>query len=319
MSADSKVSVKEAAQLLSGADHIYVLCHRAPDGDAIGSAVGMCGALRKLGKRAKVVCADPFAARYAYINIAEDSFPMGFLLCVDTADEKLFGAGMKEYLGKADLCIDHHPSNTFYAKNTLLEPKAGATAEIIYDVIEELKVSFDPFLANCLYTGMATDTGCFRYGNTTSAILRKAANLIDCGAEHGKINKTMFEDKPRKLLEIERQAISTLEFYLNDRCAVMTISREMMEKCDVSDSELEGISSIPRQIEGVVVGITLKQQPTGTYKISVRSSQQIDASKLCSQFGGGGHQRAAGCEIAGDEETVKKLILEAVEKQLRGS
>ncbi|MEG1994133.1 MAG: DHHA1 domain-containing protein, partial [Oscillospiraceae bacterium] len=158
-----------------------------------------------------------------------------------------------------------------------------------------------------------TDTGCFKYSNTSSNTHIIAAHMIDAGASHAKINNELFDTKSKARLELEKEVISGLEYYFDNRCAVIHISNYLLEKTGASDEEIEGLSAIPRQIEGVEVGITLREKENG-YKISMRTTAYVSACEICKSLGGGGHARAAGCFIEGNLEEVTKKIVSEVGK-----
>jgi phosphoesterase RecJ-like protein len=166
-------------------------------------------------------------------------------------------------------------------------------------------------IADCLYTGVSTDTGCFRYTNTTADTLRIAADLLELGADNVFINKVMFETKTKKKIALEREIYDTIEYCCDDKCAIISVTSEMKKKLGVGDDELEGLASIPRQIEGVLVGITMRERDEGGFKVSVRSDSHVNAAEFCARFGGGGHAAAAGCTVKGSlEEAKARLIAE---------
>ena len=158
---------------LLAADDILILCHKNPDGDTIGSGTALCLALQQLGKNAAVLCSDPIPAMYSYmpITVFDGSFRPAFVVAVDVAGIQLFGErnNIQEYAEHVDLCIDHHGSNSGYAYETLVDDGAAAAAELLTTLIPEMGAKITPEIASCLYTGVATDTGCFRFSNTTAA------------------------------------------------------------------------------------------------------------------------------------------------------
>lgn len=310
--------LKGAAKILLSARNILILMHKSPDGDTLGSAFGLCRALLKLGKSAKVICSDPIPKRYGYLVAGADFDKPDLIVASDIATVGLFGDSLEQYAQKVDLCIDHHPSNSGYAKYSFVDPSAAATCEIMTELIGLLGVEIDKNIAECLYTGLATDTGCFRFSNTTPKTLRTAAELIDKGADNAKLNKLLFETVSRGRLEIEKMALETLEYHMGGRVALITLTNDMYEKAGVDESETEGIPSIPATIEGVEAGITIRENGPGAYKISLRTNGALDASNICSMLGGGGHAAAAGCRATGSLDDAKRAILAAVEKQLKG-
>ncbi len=180
-----------------------------------------------------------------------------------------------------------------------------------------MKIKITEQIADCLYTGISTDTGCFRYTNTTSETMRVAAQLMDFGCNTEYINKAMFETKSKTKIQIERAVYDTMTYCADGRCAIIYTTLDMFKSLDVGDDEMEGLASIPRQIEGVLMGITMREKEGGFFKISVRTNCGINASEFCSQFGGGGHPAAAGCTVEGTLDEVRNKLIEAAEKVLK--
>ena len=314
------ITLESAAKTLLSKDKILILTHRSPDGDTIGSGYALAMALRKLGKSVKVDCTDSFPEKYSYFTdkLEKLEFDEEFVVSVDIADTKLLGEKLSDYADKIDLCIDHHGSNTKYAKEYYVEASAAAAAQVIAKLIRLMNVEFDKDIANAIYTGITTDTGCFRYTNVTAETHRIAADMIDCGAESGMINRLMFETKSRSRLEIERRVMDSIQFYLDGRCAIAYATIDMMKESGAVDSDMEGVSSLPRQIEGVMAGITLREKNNGKFKVSVRTTDELDASAICANFGGGGHKAAAGCMITGTLNEAIEQIIEVVRQALEG-
>lgn len=304
----------QAAALLQSHERILVLTHQSPDGDTVGSAGGLCLALRSLGKQAQFVCSDPIPGKYDDMlrTVEPQHFAPDLIVAVDVADAKLLGPGLAQYAGCTDLCIDHHASNTGWGKETLLEGHAGAACEVVALLLKELGVALTPEMAACLYTGMCTDTGCFRYSNTSPRTLRLAAEMMEAGAPAADINLKMFEIKSRSRLALERMALDTLRYAYNNQVAVLVLTNGMIEASGAEEGTTEGLASLPRNIEGVRIGITVREKGAGDYKISVRTDETVDASALCRTLGGGGHARASGCRLSGTEgEVVARMIAAA--------
>lgn len=310
------IGVSETAALLRGKDNILILSHVHPDGDTLGSATALCRALHALGKHACVACEDEIPAKFHYLYRGLDpvDFKPDFYVAVDVADKKLLGEEyMQRYGERILLCIDHHPSNTKYAQYTLLDPKAAAACELIVRLIRALGVEMDAPMADGIYTGLTTDTGCFRYANVTSYTHRYAADAIDAGAHAAQINRVMFETMTRTYMELERLAMEGLRFFHGGRCAVIVLTQEMFRRSGSSEAECDAIASIPRRIEGVEIGITLREKKNGKFKVSVRTNDAIDASAVCRLLNGGGHARAAGGEADGPAEAAVQAVLGAVD------
>ena len=314
------IDKKECLRLLSENDEFLVLSHEHPDGDTLGCAFALCEALRLMGKKRAFMCADKVTNEFSFMldGFENDALSTPVAVCVDVADIHLLGNELaSEFDGKVELCIDHHMSNTGFAKNTYLIEKAAA-CEIVYDLISSLPVEENRYIRNCIYTGISTDTGCFRYQNTSADTFKVASALMEKGIDSGKINKLMFETKSKSFLELEMLARETLEYHFEEKCAIITITQDMYKKSGSSEHECHPITALPRQIEGVLVGAVFKENEEGRFSVSVRTDEGIDASEICSRLGGGGHKGAAGCRPDCSYEEAKKLLLQSVKKSLEG-
>jgi phosphoesterase RecJ-like protein len=235
-------------------------------------------------------------------------------MAVDVASRPQLGA-LKEKYPHVDLCIDHHVTGERYAERLLLDADAAATAQIMYRVITALGATIDKRIANALFTGLTTDTGCFKYANVTAETHRIAAELIGAGADHAAINKKMFETKSRARIDLERYLYNNFFFCYDDRCVISTLSAEVMDQLSLAEEDMDGASSLGRKIEGVLLSAVIRENPEGSYRVSVRSEDPVDASKICLEFGGGGHARAAGCTMKGSLSEVKQNLIEAVGRE----
>lgn len=313
------ITEREAADRLMAADNVLLLAHQYPDGDTIGSNYALFLALRALGKQVRVLCGDPIPERFDYITEGVDmpDFAPDFICAVDVADPTLLGDTLNETYGhRVDLCIDHHSTNVGYAAATCVDADCAAAAMVTMRIIRLLGVELTPAIAACLYTGIATDSGCFKYLNADATTHRMAADCIEAGAPYEMINRTHFDIKSRARIELERLALDGIAFHHHGRVAVMTITTAMIARSGATENDLEGMTPIPRQIEGVWVGITLRQKADGNYKISVRTGHHADATAICGLLGGGGHVRAAGCSVDGTLEEAKAAILAATEQAI---
>lgn len=310
-----KMTIKDIASILKENNNFEILTHNYPDGDCLGCGYGLCLALRQLGKNANVITTDkPKSFKFITDKAPAREFEPGYIVSVDVADEKLLGKNEEKYKGRINLCIDHHGSNVIEAEHRYVDARAAAAGEIIYEVIKELGAEITTDIANCLYTAISTDTGCFCYTNTTSRTLRIAADLLDFGCDNAYINKVMFETKSKRRLELEREILDNMVFCAGDKCAIIYTTLKMVE--GMGDDETEGIASIPRQIEGVELGITIREKEGGEYKVSARTNGDVDACAFCARFGGGGHIGAAGCTIKGTLESTIAELKKAAEETL---
>ncbi len=184
------------------------------------------------------------------------------------------------------------------------------------EIITGLGVEITPHIADCLYIALSTDTGCFKFPSTPARTFEVASKLIAAGAQIEEINTLFFQTKSRQRVEAERFALRHLEYHFNGACALTYLTRDDIDEIGVDPAELEDLTSLPISIEGVKVGLTLRQRPEGSYRISVRTDKEVNACALASRLGGGGHSRAGGCEIEGDLENTKTAILSAVQAEL---
>ena len=307
------LNVEQAAAMLRNADNILILCHKNPDGDTIGCGSALYYALASLGKTAAVLCSDPISRRLSYTRprLFRGEFEPGLVVAVDVAGTQLFGDSglMPSYSRRVDLCIDHHAGNNGYAQYTLLNPEAAAAAELLWEVIEAMGVQLDSQMADCLYTGLATDTGCFRFANTKAKTHRVAARLMEAGARVEELNTLLFATKTRGQMEAERIARSHLEYALDGRCALIWLDRDEIEASQADPSDLEELTALPIGIEGVKIGLTFRQQPGGSWRVSIRTANGVDAVAVARRLGGGGHLRASGCELLGTLDNAKSAVL----------
>jgi phosphoesterase RecJ-like protein len=221
------------------------------------------------------------------------------------------------YGGKVQLCIDHHISNKNYAEKTLLRSDATAACEIIYDLAKFMGVKITKHCAMCLYTGIATDSGCFKYDCTTPRAHEIAAEMMrSYDINFARINRYMFDVKSMGRLKLEAKVNELMEYCLGGKLAIAAVTQDMMKAMNVSMEELEGFAPLTIQLEETEVGILMREREDGVFKCSFRSANEVNVSAICQMIGGGGHAKAAGCTIDGPLEDAKKFLISAVEGAL---
>lgn len=310
------ISVSFAAATLLAERDWLILTHQYPDGDTLGSAFALCRALQRTGRKARVFCPDPIPAKYDYLTATAraDAVSEAHIVAVDVADIKLLGAEAEAVYGhRVDLCIDHHHSNTRYASRLLLQ-ECSAAAMPVSQVIAAMGVSLDTVIAEALYTGISTDTGCFKYSNTTAETHRLAAELMDAGVQADRINREMFDIKSRARIELERLALAGMQFHFRDRLAIMPVTAEMIDRAGAVENDMEGLAPFPRQVEGVWVGVMLREKANGGFKVSFRTGNHADASEIAALLGGGGHAAAAACHIDKPLDETLSLLVDTIAK-----
>ena len=309
-----RIDLNKTCELLRSSGSLVILTHKNPDGDTLGTAYALWHTLGKIGIRSRVVCSEDYPRRYSTIKEyyeanKPDDFEPDAVVSVDCAGKRLFPVEADPYKDRVLLAIDHHGTHQDYAEYTYVDAGRESCSGIMAGIIDMLGVEWDDYTAKCLYTGLSTDTGCFRYTNTTSESLELAARLYRYDIEAAKLNYLYFEEKSIAHIELERAALSEIEMYLGGQIAIMVLTREMLERCGAKPNDIEGITPIPRQIEGVKVGITLRELENGNWKGSLRTMGEPDAGEICKKLGGGGHPGAAGFECSGTLADIKKLIL----------
>ncbi len=307
----------EVAEFLKAQTTLTLFCHQRPDGDTLGSAFGLKNCLEAMGKRVQVLCQDPVSPRYRFLTEGQEWLkgePEGALVFIDVASPDMAG-NLREWAEKADLVIDHHPTNPCYGKMNYVDPKAGATGEIMVE-LADLLGEMSPKAAEAFYTAIATDTGCFKYGNTTVQTHLMAAEAIRRGFDLKATNKWLFQTKSPAEMELNRLALENLEYFEEGKIVSMLISAEMLQKTGAGADELETISALPAQLAGVKVAATFKETQPGVYKVSLRTDGSVHGGEVCAIFGGGGHRQAAGCTLEGRYEELKTKVVHAVKEVL---
>ena len=303
-------NIKETVEKLLSLDKITIITHIRPDGDTLGCAYALCHALKSKGKCVQVVCESEVSPRYRFLSDGYakiDNDVWGNIVCVDIAVPSLAGRKYEEFAKRADIVIDHHPTNAYYGKHNFVRDDAAACGEIIFDIVSEIGC-LDKTIANCLYTAISTDTGCFVYASTSAYTHSVASALADAGAEIAKLNKLLFRTKTPTAFEMEKRVLNSLEYFYDNSIVCMLIKNEWIKELGATEDDMEGLSSIPTQIEGVKGSATFRQIGENEYKLSVRTDGTISASDFCAAFGGGGHKMAAGCTMNGIYCELKKQI-----------
>lgn len=307
----ASLSRKETAEFLQQRDGFGIVTHRRPDGDTLGSAAVLCLGLRQLGKQAYILENPEITEKYAHLHRGLTKTvpaPEDTLVCVDVASPNMLPEVFLPYADTIALRIDHHGSATSFTPWELVEPQTGACGETVYAVLQAMGVTLDAAMANALYTAISTDTGCFRYANTTANTFRVAADCAQAGAELFRLNQELFETNSLGRLRLQGWLVENALFLQGGKVAICALPLEKERELGLTEDDLENISGFPRTIEGVKLAATLRQEPGGRVKLSVRAVPGCDAAAVCAQFGGGGHKGAAGASIdAPMEEAVRRV------------
>ena len=308
------MTAQECSQLLLSKNNILIITHTNPDGDTLCSAAALCSALRRAGKRANLFRNPAVTTKYMpHVEkyFAPKSFKSKYIVSVDVATEKMFAEGFD---GAIDLCIDHHPTNSHYAKKELVCPDKAACGEIVLAVIKEMCGGITQEEADLLYIAVTTDTGCFQYLNTNAATFRAAAELLEYGADTGMVNVKFFRKASRARLKLEGMIYSTMGFYRDGKISVAIITNEMLRQAGAGEEDCDDLAGLAGRAEGASVNITIRERDNGSSKVSVRTGRDVSSSDVCAVFGGGGHAMAAGCTIDCPPEKARDMLLAVIDE-----
>jgi bifunctional oligoribonuclease and PAP phosphatase NrnA len=315
-----------AGHFLREHDHYLVVSHVNPDGDAASSTYVVGLVLRMLGKSYTLVNEGTIPDKFKSLSsdqtirsCTDSSLNAAYshVICVDCADYARVGDVSRLIAEEAHIVnIDHHSTNDFYGEVNVIREDAASTTEVLFDLIEAMRLPIELELAQCLYTGLLTDTGGFRYSNTSPKVLQIASQLIGIGVNSSHLAEIFLERITISHVELLKRALPRLSFYRNGQIAVIYVTKDDIEQSGASDEDLEGLINYPRNIEGVEVGLLFKQRDSETVKVSFRSTGQVDVSEVAKTFGGGGHVRASGCTIRGTIEQAVEQVVAKVEAAL---
>jgi phosphoesterase RecJ-like protein len=310
-----------AKKFIQSNDDFLVVSHLDPDGDAISSTLAVSWMLKQLNKRFTMInqsnAPDKFNFLWGFegiINYTKNAPSRTFerVIFVDCADFSRIGQ-VKSLLSESAqiLNIDHHRTNDFYGAFQLIKVDAAATAEVLYDLAMELEINWSTELGNSIYTGLLTDTGGFRYANTTPKVMRIAAEMLQLGVNGNELADRLLEKLTLSHIILLQKTLSTLSFSEDKKISWVSVTLEDIAEANASNEDLEGLVNYPRNIEGVEVGILFKEVEENKYKVSMRSAGIADVALIAKSFGGGGHYRAAGCTIVGNlQEIISKVVKE---------
>lgn len=325
MTPDLKQAYKTAAQFFQEHDDFLLLVHEKPDGDALGSVLGAAHLLEQLGKTFTLVNDDPIPSKFLFLPMA-DRFVLPedvghkfrSVISFDCGDRKRLGLSGDLIASDASILnIDHHKTNDFFGTANLVDLQAAATCQIVYKISREMEAELSLDAANCLYTGLVTDTGGFRYSNTSEEVMLIAASLLKLGVQPYNVVDKVLETMTWPQVLLIRGALEHVDRNANGRLAWVTVTRAMIEQAGGCDEDVEGLVNYPRNVEGVEVGILFREAAPGKVKVSLRSKYVVDVGAIALEFGGGGHARAAGCTMDGTLDEVKGRVLARVSKELQ--
>lgn len=321
------VTVEQATDILCDGQKYLILFHVHPDGDSVGSAFALRSLICETGREAFCVCSDEVPERLRFLcadaqeSVLPENIPEGYIpdkiISVDTASPSQLGSLYDIYRDRIDLMIDHHGKGTYYADH-YVSSKMSACGEVLYGLL--LSVSNRcglerlPFrVKELVYAAISSDTGCFRYNNTTPNSHKIAAELLEQGVCVADINHRLFGIKTLKQMQVEHAGFERMNFYANGRIAVITFPHSLKEQYGATDENLETLIDVARSVKGVEVAAVIKQfGEENKFRVSMRSSSDFDVSEVCARYGGGGHSRAAGCTLNCDSILTAEMTIVSV-------
>ncbi|MGI6538739.1 MAG: DHH family phosphoesterase [Caldicoprobacterales bacterium] len=321
------MTIKAALHLIENSHRIALIAHVQPDGDAIGSCLALAETLKETGRIIDIYCQDEIPVFLHFLKGAvnikkknQDISTYDLGIAIDCSDEERMGTCIDIFKSaKNTMNIDHHISNTYFAMLNIVDHKAAATGEIVYKILRLLdnkKIIRKP-VAEALYTAISADTGGFRYRNTTAESYRIAAELVECGIDVEYITDKLYKTNSIERIRLLEKALGSLTLYNNNQIAIISITQKDLAVTGAKEYEIENMVNYAKDIVGVKIGILMKEANDGSVRVSFRSKDEIDVSRLAEQYGGGGHKAAAGTTIRMSMERARDAILESAIELLR--
>jgi len=301
----------ECAQFLLTHDNFTILSHRRPDGDTIGSSAALCLGLRQLGKKAHVLENKEVSSRFQWLHagLTKECVEDGdVIVSTDVASPGMLPKAFQQLLGTIQLRIDHHGSATSFTDVELVDPNSASCAELVWDVLVMMGVKADKAIAEAVYVGVSTDTGCFRFSNTNAHTFAVAAECTRAGARIYELNQELFETNTLGRLKMQAWIVDHMKMIRGGEMAICAIPLAVEQGIGVTEDDMDNISSFPRTVAGVCMAATLRETSDGDTKISVRAVPGYDATAIAARFGGGGHKGAAGASLKLPLEEAAKAV-----------
>ena len=316
----TNTSFAEIAAELRAARRIAVLSHVRPDGDALGSQLALGLSLRQLGKEVAIWNEDGMLEKYSFMPCSEllvspptqpEEFDLGVAL--DTAVQNRLGSAFAAVQARTWINIDHHPTNPRYGDLNYIEATAPATGQILYELLAMQDLPMTPEIAENLFVAISTDTGSFQYPNTTAHTFEIAAELVKCGVNIGRVSQLLYENYPRRRVELLRELLGTMRFAGDGKVASVSLPLAVARALGVQPEDNEGLIDHLRAIRGVVVAVFFEELLEGKVRVSMRSkSEAADVAAIAQRFGGGGHVLAAGARVRGTLPEVEERLMHAI-------
>ena len=325
------LTLEETCRILCEKKDTLILCHSRPDCDTVGSGLALKKLLEGMGMKAHCLCESELPHRLDFLPMGQESLlpkniPEDFsaerVIAVDIASPSQLGELEKDYIQRVDLMIDHHSKGTQYADGYII-PDLSATGEMIFRISRELlrmgaieSVSKETDI--CIYAAISSDTGCFKYSSVRPETHLAAAELLRSGIDTAAINHRLFDSKPFIQLKTEQLGFEQFTVYEEGKIGIIEFPYELKAANGILDQYMETLIDIARCVEGVGVAIVIRQPKNeGVYRCSMRSSCEVDVSRVCECFGGGGDVKEAGCTVRADSiSSVREAVLSAIRREM---
>lgn len=322
------IMFNEVTKLILAHERIGIISHFRPDGDAIGSTLGLGLSLAALGKRVTLWNEDGVPARYMFLEGAEQIQPLPervpddlqLLICVDTGDRKRLGDRAAQLFADFPcvLNIDHHATNSLYGHHNLVIGGEAATGMVIFNLLRAMNAPLSPAVAAALYAAINTDTGSFQYSSTTPAVMRAVAELMETGIDIADINRRIYQEKPLSELRVQAEVLNNLVVEEGGRISHYSMAAGTKARLGIGLEDTKDLVDIIRVIQGTLVAIIFEDLEDGRIRMSLRSKDpRISVADIAVQFGGGGHSMAAGIRMRGELATVREQVLDTIRHAVR--
>ena len=321
--------IEELVPIIDKADEIVILPHVDPDGDALGSALALALALKSQNKTVNVYLEENVSNTYSFLPGLELVLLYDWkselrckkpelIIVLDTGDLERLGKRIEIFnQSENTINIDHHMTNTRFARYNVVNAKMAAVGEGIQELITKLRVKINKDIATCLYVSISTDTGGFRFSNTTADTHKKVADLINSGVDVSNISQNIFESTSKNKLYLLGNVISNMELYQEDKIAVSVIDMTVMENLGISKDDDNGMANVLRGIKSVEVAAIIKEREHNEYKISLRSKNFVNVAEIAAMYGGGGHARASGFTVRATLKEIKEKLIHILREKVK--
>jgi len=309
--------LSQVVELIENKQNFAITTHVRPDGDGIGSSLGLCWLLRSLGKQAEVIVSDGIPATYntlpgadEIVHVSEVSGKYDAIFVIECSDVER--PGIINLENQFTVNIDHHTTCEHFGTINWIDPTASAVGEMIYNLCKAIGGRISREIAECLYMALVTDTGSFHFPNTTERTLKVASELVKAGVKPAKISEAVYNSYPWSRIELMSQVLATVKRDATGRVAWMRQTLEMREITGMADGDNNGFVNIPLAAKEIVASVYMREVRPNFYRVSLRSKGTINVARVAEMFDGGGHKNAAGCKVEGDWDEVERQITAAV-------